>query len=119
MHVTHENETEAKKLPGRNHKMIIGPDNFGHAKHMCFGVAFFPPKKHAPAHTHDIQEEIIYVIEGHGNIYFDGVPEKVEAGSCAYIPPNVEHSIENLSEITLKVAYVFSPPAVQGSYDKQ
>ncbi len=56
------------------------------------------------------------MLSGSGEIYFDGVPEKVEPGSCVSIPPNVEHSIKNQSKEVMKVVYVFSPPVVQGSY---
>jgi quercetin dioxygenase-like cupin family protein len=118
-HVIHESEVEAKKLPGRDHKMIISPWHFGPAKNMCFGVAYFPANAHAPAHVHPAEEEIIYVLTGRGEIYFDGVPEPVEPGSCVYVPPGVEHSINNQSDEVMKIAYVFSPPVVQGSYDKK
>jgi mannose-6-phosphate isomerase-like protein (cupin superfamily) len=117
-HTIHESETQAVQLPGRVHKMIIGPHNFGPAKHMCFGVAEFPPQQHAPAHVHPNEEEILYVLMGSGEFYFDGVPEPVESGTCIYIPPGVEHSINNTSDEVMKVVYVFSPPVVQGSYDR-
>ena len=74
MYTIHERDVEAKELPGRKHKMIIGPDNFGAAKTMCFGVADFPPNAHAPGHVHDVQEEILYVLSGAGEMYFDGSP---------------------------------------------
>jgi mannose-6-phosphate isomerase-like protein (cupin superfamily) len=116
-HITHESEQEAVQLTGRAHKMIISPDHFGPAQNMAFGVADFPPRQHAPAHTHDQQEEILYVLSGRGEMYFDGVPEPIEPGSCIFVPPGVEHSIHNMSDDVLKVAYVFSPPVKQGSYE--
>ena len=115
----HEREVTAAHLPGREHKMIIGPDNFGKAKNMCFGIADFPTHHHAPAHVHDTQEEVIYILKGKGEIYFNGIPEEIEPGSCIFIPPGVEHSINNTSNEILKLAYVFSPPVKQGSYDKK
>jgi len=117
-HTIHESEVEAKQLPGRSHKMIIGPNGFGKAKNMCFGIAVFPANKHAPAHIHLNEEEIIYILEGEGEIYFDGTPEPVKPGTCIYIPQKVEHSINNKCDIPMKLVYVFSPPVVQGSYDK-
>ena len=114
----HENEVKAVSLPGRKHKMIIGPDNFGKSKTMCFGVADFPANQHAPTHVHQVQEEILYVLTGKGEMYFDSKIEKIEIGTCIFVPPKVEHSIKNTSNEVLKVAYVFSPPAKQGSYDK-
>lgn len=119
MYTIHEREVEAKHLPGRDHKMIIGPESFGGAKTMCFGVADFPPRAHAPAHVHEAQEEILYILSGAGEFYFDGRPEPVEPGTCVYVPPGVTHSINNTSSEVLKVVYVFSPPVRQGSYDKK
>ena len=120
MYTIHEKEVEAMQLPGRSHKMIIGPDNFGKARNMCFGVANFPPDTTAPGHVHDIQEEILYVLSGKGNIYIgDNDPEKIIRGTCIYIPVGKTHRIENTGSKVLKVAYVFSPPAKQGSYDKK
>lgn len=119
MYTIHEDDVEYKKLPGRDHKMVIGPVDFGKAKNLCFGVAVFPPVSHAPAHVHPTQEEVIYVLSGVGEIYFNGTPEPLRPGTCAYAPPGVEHSIGNLGREPLKVAYVFSPPAVQGSYDRK
>lgn len=118
-HVWHETEMEAVELPGRKHKMIIAPDRFGPARHMSFGLADFPPMKHAPAHVHEEAEEILYVLSGVGRMYFDGKPEDVEPGSCIYVPPGVEHSVENTGEEVLRVIYVFSPPVKQGSYDRR
>ena len=115
----HEREISAVSLPGRDHKMIISPDNFGKSEHMCFGVADFPANQHAPCHVHEEQEEILYVLTGKGEMYFDDVPEKVKPGTCIYVPPKVVHSINNTSDEVLKVAYVFSPPVKQGSYDKK
>lgn len=119
MPVIHESQIEAVKLIGRDHKMIIGPGRFGDAKNLCFGVAEFPPRSHAPEHVHDAQEEVIYVLTGHGAMYFDGNPEPMEAGSCVYIPPGTVHSIRNDSDNPMKLAYVFSPPVRQGSYEKK
>lgn len=115
----HESEVEFKKLQGRDHKMIIGPTNFGQSKNMCFGVAEFPPESHAPEHIHNAEEEVIYILNGSGKIYFDGKPEMVKPGTCVYIPSGIRHSINNMDKDTMKLIYVFSPPVVQGSYDRK
>ena len=119
MYVTHEDNTLAKELPGRKHKMIVGPHIFGRSNNMCFGVAGFPPNSHAPEHVHKKEEEIIYFITGYGEMFFNGKPEKIRKGSIAFIPPNVKHSIKNDSNEVMNLVYVFSPPVEQGSYDKK
>jgi quercetin dioxygenase-like cupin family protein len=118
-HTVHESEVEFVKLTGRDHKMIVGPNKAMEARNMAFGVADCPPNAHAPAHVHPKEEEIIYVMSGKGEIYFDGIPEPVEPGTVAYAPVGVEHSINNQSDEVLKIVYVFSPPVAQGSYEKK
>jgi quercetin dioxygenase-like cupin family protein len=119
VYTIHEEDIEAKELPGRKHKMIVSPWHFGKAKNMSFGVAYFPPESHAPEHVHANEEEIIYFMTGHGEMFFNGKPEKIREGSLAYIPINVKHSIKNDSKDTMNLVYVFSPPVQQGTYDKK
>lgn len=119
MYSLHHAAVEAKELPGRKHKMVIGPNSALKAKQICGGLADFPPLSHAPAHTHSMEEEVIYIHSGFGQVFFNGVPENVEAGAFVSIPPGVEHSIKNNSQDAMRVIYFFTPPVVQGSYDKK
>ena len=119
-HILNEDKIEAKALPGREHKMVFGPfEDLLNSKSMCGGVAWFPAKSHAPAHVHTKEEEVIYILTGYGVIYFDGQPEDVKPGDFVNIPCGVEHSIRNDADESMKLLYVFSPPVVQGSYDKK
>jgi mannose-6-phosphate isomerase-like protein (cupin superfamily) len=68
---------------------------------------------------HPAEEEILFILQGTGEFYFDAVPEPVRPGTCVYVPPKVVHSINNTSDEVMKVVYVFSPPVVQGSYDRK
>lgn len=117
MYAIHEDNVTARKLPGRDHKLIIGPANLG-AKNMCFGTAVFPPGPAvAPPHSHPREEEIMYVAAGTGRIIINGVAESLRPGICIYVPPMSEHQLINTGDAPLKVIYVFSPPVVPGSYD--
>ena len=113
----HEDDVEGAQLPGRFHKMVVKPDNTDSTT-MCAGVAFFPGKSHAPEHVHEHEEEILYVLEGRGQMYFDGEKKEIKPGMFMFVTKCVVHSIETVSNEDLKVFYVFSPPVVQGSYDK-
>jgi mannose-6-phosphate isomerase-like protein (cupin superfamily) len=116
-HVIDEKSVEYVSLPGRDHKMIIKPEVGSET--MCAGVAVFPAGKHAPAHVHEAAEEVLYVLSGSGKMYFDGAAEAIKTGSFMLVPKGVEHSLEADEGEDLKVFYVFSPPVVQGSYDKK
>lgn len=118
-HIVNERDVEYVRLTGRDHKMIVGPGKAMESQNMAFGIADFPPNAHAPAHDHIQAEEIIYVLSGFGEIHFDGAPEPVEAGSVAYVPAGVEHSVNNRSGEVMRIVYVFSPPVAQGSYERK
>ena len=117
-HTIHEGEVVAKDLPGRKHKMVVRPDNMG-TRNMCAGVAVFPGNAHAPSHVHKKEEEILCVLEGKGNMYFDGKPEPIREGTFMFVPKGMRHSLEATTNKDLKVFYVFSPPTIQGSYDNK
>jgi len=110
MYIIHEDDVEARELPGRKYKVVVGPQNFGKSKNMLFGIASFPPKSIMPGHIHKKEEEIVYFLNGYGEMFFNGIPEIIKKGSVAYIPPGVEHSINNKSNETMNLIYVFSPP---------
>ena len=114
----HERDVESVSLPGRDHKMVVKPETLG-SELMCGGVAVFPAGKHAPPHVHEAAEEILYVLSGKGNMYFDGVAERIEPGTFMLAKQGVEHSLEADAGEDLKVFYVFSPPVKQGSYDQK
>lgn len=114
--VIHEDEVQAVSLPGRDHKMIVKPQTG--SSRMCAGVAVFPAGKHAPPHTHDNAEEVLYVLSGRGTVYVDGEPHAITAGSFILVQQGQQHSLEADAQGDLKVFYVFSPPVEQGSYDK-
>lgn len=114
----HENDVVAKKLAGREHKMVVQPETMN-SRNMCAGVAFFPINEKAPPHVHEKEEEILYVLGGEGKMYFNGVGEELIPGTFMYVPRGVEHRIAPASPEGLKVFYVFSPPVRQGSYEKK
>mgnify|MGYP006297592783 CR=1 FL=1 len=117
IHTVHEDDIRGVQLPGRAHKMIVQPDTM-HSTTMCAGVATFPASSHAPEHVHKDEEEILYVLSGQGQMYFDGVPEPIRPGSFMFVPKGIVHSLEATTSEELKVLYVFSPPVIQGSYDR-
>lgn len=117
MYTIHESAIAAEKLVGRDRKHIIGPDILG-AKNMSFGTAVFHPHgKEAPPHSHPLEEEIIYIIEGEGKIVINEVSEPLNPGVCIYIPPTAKHQLINTGSTPMKVLYVFSPPVNVDSYE--
>ncbi len=52
-------------------------------------------------HTHNGSNEIIYVLEGTGKVYYDGTEETISPGICHYCPEHHSHGIVNDSESIL------------------
>ena len=103
-------------LPGRDWFYLLGPQNSG-AKNLVFGLADFPGGTLAAPHTHEAEEEILYVISGTGAILAGEEEVGFEPGVAVLIPPGVPHQIRADEEQTLRVVTVFSPPVVPGAYD--
>lgn len=103
-------------LPGRDWFYLIGPQTSS-TQNLAFGLAEFHPGQQAPAHSHDGQEEIIYILEGQGEFVAAGRRERLEPGVAIFIPIGLEHCIVVAGREPLKLVTVFSPPVVPGAYD--
>lgn len=113
-----EHDVEGAKLPGRNWKMLIN-DQAG-CRNVTFGVAEFPAGSNPGSHKHDIQEEIIYILEGSGRMVLEGGEEiSLSPGVTIYVPPGLDHAVVNDGNTTIRLVTLFSPQVVPGSYDKK
>jgi mannose-6-phosphate isomerase-like protein (cupin superfamily) len=115
MYSINEEDVKLQELKGRDYKLLASEDTLG-CKNLCMGVSFFPPQKHGPSHMHEIEEEVIYCLEGEGEIVIDDNPVKIKPGIVVYIPTGKIHSVNNLSNKTIKLIYIFSPSTKIGSY---
>lgn len=116
--VIHVSESSVYNLPGRDWFYMIGPSN-SDARNLTFGLAEFPSNSDAQAHTHDAQEEIIYILSGQGQFITSGGVYELKPGIAVYIPPQLEHRITVLGNEPLRLLTLFSPPVVPGAYDPQ
>jgi quercetin dioxygenase-like cupin family protein len=65
-------------------------------------------------HTHDQNEEIIFVASGKGSITLDGEDRSIEAGSCVFLGYNRKHQWNNPGPEPLSLLIFFLP----GGLDK-
>jgi mannose-6-phosphate isomerase-like protein (cupin superfamily) len=70
-------------------------------------VGTIPPGR-APEHSH-VYDEVIYVLDGHGQLHVEGRIFPIEAGSCLHLPPLLEHALENEGDTPMRVLGVFHP----------
>ena len=64
-----------------------------------------PGKTPHPPHTH-VEEEVMIVESGHGEIFCDGKTTKVGPGSVMYTVPNAPHGITNTGTEPIVFYYV-------------
>jgi quercetin dioxygenase-like cupin family protein len=112
----HINNCTVYHLPGRDWFYLLGPQN-SRAKNLVFGLAEFPAGTLAAAHTHQTQEEIMYILSGTGTITAEGEETRLEPGVAVFIPPGLAHQIRVDAGEPLKLVTVFSPPVTPGAYD--
>lgn len=46
-------------------------------------------------HTHETSSEIIYILSGNGQAFYNGIYEQVTPGLCHYCPIGASHSLMN------------------------
>ena len=115
MYSIHEDTVALKQLKGRSYKLLGCEDTIG-CKNLNMGVSFFPPGLHAPGHVHETEEEVVYCMQGSGELVIDGEPEKINPGTVVFMPPKSLHSVNNTGKETIKLLFIFSPGAKIGQY---
>lgn len=116
LETAHIDSCSVYHLPGRDWYYLLGPQN-SQAKNLVFGLAEFPAGTLAAAHSHQAEEEIIYILSGQGAIIAEGKETRLEPGVAVFIPPELMHQIRVDGEESLKLVTVFSPPVTPGAYD--
>jgi quercetin dioxygenase-like cupin family protein len=73
----------------------------------------FPPGAGIPLHKHPHPvEELLYVLRGKGIETVGDEQREVGPGTAIFIPPEVEHRIENTGDEMLVLLVVVSPPGI-------
>lgn len=70
-------------------------------------VGTIPPGR-APTHSH-VYDEVVYVLEGEGQLHIAGKSSPIAPGSCLHLPALVEHALENSTGAAMRVLGVFYP----------
>ena len=118
MYTLHVSEVRKVSLPKRDVYPMVGTEGIKSSQ-MSFGIAELPPKSKMDPHKHIDEEEIIFITEGFGKVYFlDGSYESIEPGIVIVAPKGVDHFIENESKSPMRWCWVFNPPIKIGSHAK-
>jgi mannose-6-phosphate isomerase-like protein (cupin superfamily) len=115
-YIVYENKVEAKELPGRSLKWLFTPE-MNQSEGFTFNVVTIKPGNTVkPAHSHNHNEELVYIVSGYGKAYIDGKVFDVEPGAAILFSTGSIHMLRNSGESDMKVACFFTPPATLKDY---
>ena len=89
-------------------KPLVTPESAG-SKHLDYRISCYQPMAYVAKHTHKLQEQIYHVLDGEGLIEIAGKNHVVRKHDVIYLPPGVEHMIQN-SGLTELVFLVITSP---------
>lgn len=89
-------------------KALVGPENSG-SKQIDFRISRYAPNAYVAEHTHKVQEQVYYVLEGEGLLMLDGAGRLMRAHDYVYVPPGVRHSFTNTGLAGLVFLVITTP----------
>ena len=89
-------------------KPLVMPETAG-SKHIDYRISMYQPMAHVKLHRHKVQEQVYHVLEGEGLMEIDGESHVVRKHDFIFLPPGVDHSIENTGVVDLVFLVVTSP----------
>jgi quercetin dioxygenase-like cupin family protein len=75
-------------------KVLVGPGNSG-SERIDFRISRYAPNAHVQEHSHKVQEQIYYVLEGEGVLTVGKEEHLMQPHDYVYLPPGVPHSFTN------------------------
>ncbi|MDI3468986.1 MAG: hypothetical protein OJF62_001049 [Pseudolabrys sp.] len=105
---------EVKWLQFPNHfgsalsKPLVMPDT-AQSKHLDYRISMYQPKAYVAKHSHTVQEQVYHVLEGEGLMTVGDEERVVRKHDFIFLPPGVEHAIENTGTSDLIFIVVTSP----------
>jgi quercetin dioxygenase-like cupin family protein len=108
------NIAEVKWLQFPNHfggalsKPLVMPDT-AQSRHLDYRISMYQPKAYVAKHSHKVQEQVYHVLEGEGLMTVGDEEHVVRKHDFIFLPPGVEHAIENTGTSDLIFIVVTSP----------
>ena len=94
-------------------KPLVDPEGAG-SRHVDYRISMYQPMACVKLHRHKVQEQVYHVIEGEGLMQIGEERRVVRKRDVVYLPPGVEHSIENSGLIDLVFLVVTTPVTDDG-----
>lgn len=103
-------EIEGRGYPARRRtRNLVGGASPIQCEHFSLGYVVLEPNGgQVPWHNQD-QEEIYFIVEGHGEMCLGEERQTVEAGQAVFIPPHEFHQLTNTSQERMVMIYCYGP----------
>ena len=101
-------EDLAGHFGGAYSKFLVRPETTG-SRQIDYRISCYQPRAYVEPHAHKVQEQVYHVIEGEGLMHIAGKDHVVRKHDFIFLPPGVEHSIENTGLVDLVFLVVTSP----------
>ena len=105
-------ETPWRQIPnhfgGALSKPLVMPETMK-SKHLDYRISMYQPKAYVEKHSHKVQEQVYHVLEGEGLMEVGDETHVVRKHDVIYLPPGVEHSINNTGVVDLVFIVATSP----------
>lgn len=98
------------KRPGRTVRVFTSPDVLDVSNVTQGIVSFEPGGVSKPCHAHLISDEILYVLQGKGQVYVDGHVTEIKRGTVVLFPKGSKHMIRNTGSLVLELLFTVFPP---------
>ena len=89
-------------------KPLVMPETAG-TRHLDYRISMYQPMAYVQKHSHNIQEQVYHVIEGEGMMEIDGKKHVVRKHDVIFLPPGIEHDIQNTGLVDLVFLVITSP----------
>lgn len=98
---------------------MINPRNVGSQKLLITVVDIEPGAQQRP-HSHEVSEQMYYILEGEGEMMVGDEKRRVEPDTAILIPPRTNHSLRNTGKGKLRYLSATTPPLdIWKFYEKQ
>ena len=103
-----EDKSTVLNLPKRTVKVFVGAEAYKSDK-ITMGKTFVEPHTDMDPHTHETQEEIVFVIKGTGEAIVGGSREPMIPNTAVVFPAGVEHVVCNTGDTPMEFVFMFNP----------
>lgn len=108
--IINEKNVNIINVPGRRLQWAVHKEDGLKAEYCTMCIMHVNPGETVyPAHSHEESEEVLYIIDGNGKAYIEGIIYPFDSGDIILFEVGKIHMVRNTGSTILKVACFFSP----------